>query len=183
MMPSSSRWKLLVCCGINFEPLGLRSLHIKIKVYHRSFQPDTVRVWKLIFRAVNGLRFATLSWNLYSTKVGCWVQAVVPLCPLCCPFLGGGKQPFCRGDLPGSGSHQTLSLLLLHIQTLCHCHLHACRYRAVLGMRLPQLLVLGSVCCIQLRSQMHLSGPCCWQSRRLEGCFAMHWICVKQYNW
>lgn len=98
MMPSSSRWKLLICCGINFEPLGLTSLHIKVKVYHRSFQPDTVRVWKLIFRAVNGLHFATLSWNLYSTKVGCWV----PLGPLCCPFLGGGKQPFCGGDLPSS---------------------------------------------------------------------------------
>lgn len=33
-----------------------------------------------------------------------------------------------------------------------------------LERRLPQLLVLGSVCYIQLHSQMHLSGPCCWQS-------------------
>lgn len=155
-MPSSSRWKLLTCCGINFESLGLRSLHIKIKVYHCSFHPDMVRVWKLIFRAMNGLRFGTLSWNLYSTKVWCWVQAVVSLCPLWCPFLGGGKQPFCRGDLPSAGGHQTLSLLFLHIQTICHCHLRSCRYRAVLGMTLPQLLMLGSVWYIQLHSEMHL---------------------------
>lgn len=106
MMPCSSNWKLFICCGINFGPLGLRSLHIQIKVCHHSFQPDRVRAWKLIFRAPNGLHFATLSWNLSSTKVWCWIQALVPFCSLCCPFLGGGKQPFCRGDLPSAGSHQ-----------------------------------------------------------------------------
>lgn len=132
---------------------------------------------------MNGLCFATLSWNLYSTKVWCWAQAVVPFCPLRCPFLRGGKQPSYRWDLPSTGSQQTLSLLHLLIQTVCHCHLHSCSCRAVLETRLPQLLMLGSVCYIQLRSQVHLSGPCCWQSRRLEGCFAMHWICVKQYHW
>lgn len=92
-------------------------------------------------------------------------------------------QPFCRGDLPSAGSYQKLTLLHLHIQTICHCHLHSYRHRPVLETRPPQLLMPGSICCIQLRSQMHLSGPCCWQSQRLEGCFAMHCICVTQYNW
>lgn len=53
-------------------------------------------------------------------------------------------------------SHSAGGILLLHIQTICHCHLRSCRYRAVLGMTLPQLLMLGSVWYIQLHSEMHL---------------------------
>lgn len=116
MMPCSSSWKLFLHCGVNFEPLGLRSLHIKTKFYHHSFQPD--RVWKLIFRATNGLHFATLSWNLSSTKVWFSVQSLVLFCSLCSPFLGGGKQPFCRGALPGAGSHQTVPSPPAHSNTL-----------------------------------------------------------------
>lgn len=75
--------------------MNLMSLQIKIKVYNCSFHPDRVRVWKIIFRAMNGLHFATLSWNLSSTKVWCRFQALMSFCWLCCPYSlsAGGIYP------------------------------------------------------------------------------------------